>query len=113
MNEPADTGAVRIRDMPWDDLLKLLRAIGPEVGRLKQRGDQTATALMAYYVYAHAHPRDVKANQNLRAALEDYVNRDLRVGEQMDLGSKYGHRLPEPEKDVGPRIFVPDTVGPQ
>lgn len=105
--------SVRVRDMPWDEILKLLRTIGPEVGRLSERGDQTAKVLMAYYVYAHAHPGDVEANKNVRAALEDYVNRDLRTTEQIDLGGKYGHRLPEPEKESGPRIVVPDTVGQQ
>lgn len=113
MNEANSTGSVRIRDMPWDELIKLLRTIGPEVGRLMKNGDQTAKTLMAYYVYAYSHPRDVEANKNVRAALEDYINRDLRVAERIDLGGKYGHRLPEPEKDTGPRIFVPDTVGQQ
>lgn len=111
--EQSSIGAVRIRDMPWEDLLKLLRTIGPEVGRLMNRGDQTAKRLMARYVYAHAHPKDVEANKSLRAAIEDYVNRDLRVSEQIDLGSRFGHRLPEPEKDRGPLFFVPDVTGPQ
>lgn len=113
MTEDNTTGSVRVRDMPWIEVLKLLRTIGSEVGRLKERGDPTATTLMAHYVYAYAHPKDQKANQNLRAALEDYINRDLRTAEQIDLGGKYGHRLPEPEKETGPRIFVPDVVAPQ
>lgn len=110
MNEENDTGSVRIRDMPWADVLKLLRSIGPEVGRLMQYGDPTAKMLMAYYIYAHSHPNDKKANLNVRAALEDYVSRDLRLAERTELGGKYGHRLPEPEKEHGPRIVVPDTV---
>ena len=65
---------------------------------------------MARYQYAYDHPRDAQANFELRTAVEDYVNRDLREAEQIDLGAKYGHRLPEPEKETGPRIFVPDQV---
>lgn len=100
-------GAVRIRDMPWDEFMKLLRSIAPEIGRLAERGDPTARQVMAHYKYAYDHPRDARANRNVRTAVEDYVNRDLRTAEQIDLGSKYGHRLPEPEKEAGPRIFVP------
>lgn len=100
-------GPVRIRDMPWLEFIKMLRTIGPEIGRLAVRGDQTARLVLSYYQYAASHPRDAKANMNLRTAVEDYINRDLRTAEQIDLGSKYGHRLPEPEKEQGPRIFVP------
>jgi hypothetical protein len=100
-------GPVRIRDMPWDEFRKLLASIGPEIGKLAVRADPTARLVMEYYKYAFDHPTDAKANLNLRTAVEDYVNRDLRTAEQIDLGGKYGHRLPEPEKETGPRIFVP------
>jgi len=100
-------GPVRIRDMPWEEFRKLLRSIGPEIGKLAERGDPTARLVMQYYRYAFDHPQDARANTNLRTAVEDYVNRDLRTAEQIDLGGKYGHRLPEPEKETGPRIFVP------
>lgn len=94
-------GPVRIRDMPWDELRKLLRNIGPEIGQLAERGDQTARLVMEYYQYAFDHPKDQQANLNLRTAVEDYVNRDLRTAEVIDLGSKFGHRLPEDGKEPG------------
>lgn len=93
--------------------MKLLRTIASEVGRLAQQGDHCATKVMAYYTYAHGHPRDVDANKNLRAAVEDYVHRDLRGAELRQLGDRFGHRLPEPEKDAGPRVFVPGTITSQ
>jgi hypothetical protein len=107
---PQLTEAVRIRDMPWPEFMKMLRGIGPEMGRLADRGDPTARRVLASYKYAADHPKDVKANQDLRAAVEDYINRDLRLAEQIDLGGKYGHRLPEAEKDAGPRILVPEGI---
>lgn len=113
MIEENTTGSVRIRDMAWDDIMKLLRSIAPEIGRLSVRGDLTARQVMAHYQYAFDHPRDLEANKNLRAALEDYINRDLRTAEQIELGGKYGHRLPEQEKETGPRIFVPGDKGQQ
>ncbi|HSV90877.1 MAG TPA: hypothetical protein VLH80_07240 [Nitrospiraceae bacterium] len=111
MTEPNPTGAVRIRDMAWNEFMQLLRTLGPEIGKLMKNGDQLATTVMAYYRYAHDHPRDQKANLNLRTAVEDYINRDLRDAERLELGGKFGHRLPEPEKESGPRIFVPNTEG--
>lgn len=104
--------SVRIRDMEWVDFMKLLRTIAAEIGRLARLGDQTAKMVMAYYEHAYRNPRDAQANLNLRVAVEDYINRDLRVSEQIDLGGKYGHRLPEPEKSQGPRIFVPGERKP-
>ena len=109
MSEQTTAGPVRIRDMAWDDFMKLLRTIASEIGRLSARGDPTARLVMEFYQYAFDHPRDVEANKNLRAAVEDYVNRDLRTAERIDLGSKYGHRLPEEES--GQRIFVPGERG--
>lgn len=117
MNEQTGTpvteiiqGPVRVRDMPWIEFMKLLRSVSSEVGRLQRLGDQCATAVMAYYTYAYHHPSDQKANMNLRCALEDYINRDLRDAEVAQLGDRFGHRLPEPEKAHGERIVVPDTV---
>jgi len=101
-------GPVRVRDMPWSEFMKMLRGLGAEIGRLATQGDPTARMVMAYYQYAHDHPRDLKANQNLRTAVEDYINRDLRTAELIDLGSRFGHRLPEPERETGPRIFIAD-----
>lgn len=102
--------AVRISEMPGDAFGALLRSIGPEVGRLAVRGDTLARRVVAYFTYAHDHPEDPEARMNVRLAVEDYINRDLRVGEQYELGSRFGHRLPEPEKDVEARIFVPESL---
>jgi hypothetical protein len=102
--------SVRIRDMPGEEFGTLLRSIGPEIGRLMKRGDKLAIAVYAYFIVAHEHPNDPQARMNVRVAVEDYMNRDLRTAEQYDLGSKFGHRLPEPEKDPGPRIFVPESI---
>lgn len=104
------TGAVRIRDMEWEDFLKLLRSIAPEMGVLARRGDEMAQNVMAIYQYAYEHPTDREANRNVRAAVEDYINRDLRQTEQIELAGRFGHRLPVPEKQTGPRIFVPGVV---
>lgn len=87
-------GAVRVRDMPPEAFGQLLRSLGPEIGTLAQRGDKLAIKVMAKFQYAHDHPTDQKAILEVRTALEDYVNRDLRVGELYDLGSKFGHRVP-------------------
>jgi hypothetical protein len=95
--------------MPWTEIMKLLRSLSAEIGRLQRLGDQCATAVMAHYVYAYNHPMDEKANMNLRRALEDYIDRDLRDAEVAQLGDRFGHRLPESEKEHGPRIVVPDT----
>lgn len=86
-------GPMRIRDMPAEAFGELLRALGPEIGTLAKRGDKLATAVMAKYQYAHDHPTDAQAILEVRVALEDYVNRDLRLGELYDLGSKFGHRV--------------------
>lgn len=103
-------GPVRISEMPGGDFGALLRYIAPEIGRLAVRGDPMAKRVLAYYIYAHDHPTDVDARRNVRLAVEDYINRDLRVGEQYELGSRFGHRLPEAEKNSGPRIFVPESL---
>lgn len=105
--------ATRVRDMPWEELLVLLRQIGPEMAKLGARGDQFALKVEARYRYAHQHPTDPKANRELRVAIEDYVNRDLRLSELYELGSKFGHRLDEPEKEAGPRIFMPESISKQ
>lgn len=99
--------------MPWEELRVLLKQLGPEIAKLGARGDQFALKVEARYRYAHQHPKDYKANQELRVAIEDYVNRDLRLSELYDLGSKFGHRLPEPEKEAPPRIFMPGTISKQ
>jgi hypothetical protein len=104
------TESVRIRDMPGEAFGALLRSIGPEIGRLATRGDRLAMTVLGYFMYAHEHPNDPEARMNVRVAVEDYMNRDLRIGEQYELGSRFGHRLPEPEKEAGTRIFVPESI---
>lgn len=103
---PAADGPVRVRDMPWRALAGLLRTIGPEIGSLARRGDKLAQEVMARYRAAYAHPRDPRYESELRVALEDYVNRDLRLTEQYELASRFGHRLPEPEKPAGIRVLL-------
>lgn len=102
-----------MRDMPWRALAGLLRTIGPEIGLLAHRGDKLAQRVMARYQAAYEHPRDPRYESELRVALEDYVNRDLRVAEQYELGSRFGHRLPEPEKPAGIRVLLPGSEAKQ
>jgi hypothetical protein len=110
-----DDTPVRVRDMPWEDMMDVLRTIGPEVMRLAKRGDRFAMRVLERYQFGFEHPTDSQANFELRTAVEDYVSRDLRPGERFDLASKYGHRLPEGHEDKthGPRIVVPATVAKQ
>lgn len=102
----ADT--VRIRDMEWEDMRRMLRVIGPEIGRLAKRGDRFARRVYERYVYAAEHPNDRKANRELRIAFEDYMLRDLTIAERAELMSRFGHQLKE--SPVGPRIIVPASV---
>lgn len=104
------SGPVRISEMPGDAFGTLLRSIAPEIGRLAVRGDELAKRVLAYYMYAHDHPEDADARMNVRIAVEDYVNRDLRLGEQYDLGSRFGHRVIEEQDDGAVRIFVPQSL---
>lgn len=101
-----ESAPVRVRDMPWPEMQDLLRTIGPEMATLAKRGDEFAIKVMAKYQYAYEHPTDHKAHFEMRHAVEDYINRDLRLGELMDLGSKFGHRI-EDDPTPGPRIFMP------
>lgn len=104
---PSSPGtSVRIRDMPPEAFGELLRSIGPEVGRLAKLGDPLAIAVMTRFMYAHNHTNDQKAILEVRIAVEDYINRDLRDAERFDLGSRYGHRV-EGEDKQPTRIFVP------
>lgn len=102
--------SVNVRNMSWEDLRKSLRARGAEIGRLARQGDSIALALEVAYRYLYDHPGDEKAGASLRAAFEDYMNRELRIAEVAELGSRLGHRLPEPEKATGIRIFTSSTT---
>lgn len=96
--------------MSWEEIRKAIRVRGPEIGHLARQGDLIAIALEAAYRYLYDHPGDPRAGGNLRAALEDYINRDLRIAEVAALGNKLGHRLPEPEKIPEIRVFVPASL---
>lgn len=85
--------AVSVRNMPWDDLRKLIKLRGAEIGRLAKNGDKTALAVEVAYRYLYDHPGDLKAGATLRAAVEDYMHRELLIGEVRDLGSSLGHRI--------------------
>lgn len=102
--------SVRVREMPMAEIRKLLRTRGGEIGTLAKNNDKLAQAVMAAYQFLYDHPGDHQAGQNLRSAIEDYMNRELRVSEVLDLGSRLGHRLPEPEKLTGERIVVPASI---
>lgn len=104
---------VTVREMPWEEIRKAIRVRGAEIGRLARLGDPIALALEVAYRYLYDHPGDVKAGASLRAAFEDYINRDLRIAEVAELGGRLGHRLPEPEKDPGIRIFVNNATREQ
>lgn len=86
---------------------------GAEIGQLARNGDLIAIALEAAYRYLYDHPGDERAGGNLRAAFEDYINRDLRIAEVAELGCRLGHRLPEPEKAPGARIFINNATRKQ
>jgi len=103
------TDSVRVRDMPPEAFGALLRAIGPEVGRLAKRGDRLALRVMARFTYAHGHPNEPQALLEVRTAVEDYVNRGLRTAELYELAGRYGHRVEE-EDELPTRVFVPGSV---
>lgn len=98
-----------VKDMPWEDMRLMIRAMSQEIARLAARGDKQARAVVDAYRYAYDHPRDARANNNLRAAFADYMNRDLRVDERLILGSRYNHRTDLVEKEET-RIFVPGKI---
>lgn len=108
-----DSGPIRVRDMQWPELRKLLQVRGGEIGTLSSRGDALAQAVEAAYRYLYDHPGDQAAGANLRSAVEDYINRDLRIAEVAELGCRLGHRLPEPEKAPGARIFINNATRKQ
>lgn len=89
------SSAVRVRDMPWEEMRKLLRQIAPEITLLAARGDRFANKVMQRYRYAYDHPKDWQANFDLRTAVEDYMDRELRDHERRDLLSRFGHRKPQ------------------
>lgn len=95
--------------MPPEAFGALLRSIGPEVGRLAKLGDKLARKVMAKFQYAHDHPNDKAAVLEVRTAVEDYVNRDLRLGELYDLGSRFGHRVNGEAKKGKVSIVVPGS----
>lgn len=82
-----------VRDWPWEHVRDVLRCYGPDIKRLAERGDKLAQRVIARYQYAYDHPADMAANLSLRDALNEYLLRDLTHSEQVDLASKYGHRL--------------------
>lgn len=108
-----ESNPVAVRHMPWEDLRRLIRSRSVEIGTLAGRGDALAIRLMAAYRDLYDHPGDLDKGATLRAALEDYMNRDLRIKEVQELGDRFGHRLPQPEPVHGPRIFVPGPKGKQ
>lgn len=85
--------AVSVREMPWDALRKLITLRGPEIGRLAKNGDKLALALEKAYRDLYDHPGDLALGATLRAAVEDYMHRELLIGEVRDLGSRLGHRI--------------------
>lgn len=100
-----NTGPIRIRDLPWDELRKLLRKEGPNIKILADRGDKFAQRVYRVYCEACVLPIDHPKNKELREAIDDYMNRDLRQHERTELEGKYGHRV-DPGTDKA-RIFVP------
>lgn len=99
---------VPIKDMPHDEFMKLLRKIGPDIGLLSARGDKFAQAVEKRYRDAHADPLNPIKRTELRIAVQDYMDRDLRIHERTELGSKYGHYVDE---EKGPtRIVVPEHL---
>jgi len=82
-----------VRSWPWAHVQEVLRTYGAEIGRLAKLGDPLASKLMQRYQYAYDHPRDPDANLSLRDALEDYMQRELRMGERKELAVRFGHRL--------------------
>lgn len=104
---------MKIQEMPWEELRKLLRVLGPEIGQLAKRGDRFAKSVMERYRYAFDHPNDTHANFELRVAIDDYLRRDLITAERADLQAKYGHLVDDPEAEQPTRIFVPAAIRKQ
>jgi hypothetical protein len=87
------SNAVSVSEMPWPELRKLITLRGPEIGRLAREGDKLAARVEGAYRYLYDHPGDVKAGALLRALVQDYMHRELLIGELRDLGSRLGHRI--------------------
>lgn len=104
---PPKDDAIRIRDLPHEEFMKLMRKIGPDIKLLSLRGDKFAQAVMRRYQDAFEHPGDMLKDQECRIAVEDYMRRDLHIAERAELGSRFGHYVDEQQ---GPtRIVVPNT----
>ena len=71
--------------------------------------DDLAARVVASFQYAHDHPNEPAALLNVRTAVEDYVNRGLRLGELYELAGKYGHRV-DGEDQLPTRVFVPGSL---
>jgi hypothetical protein len=101
-------GPIRIRDLPWEELRKLLRKEGPNIRLLADRGDKFAKKVYDVYLEACRLPIEHPKNLELRIAIDDYMNRDLRQHERTELEGKFGHRvdLPDPDRT---RIYVPGS----
>lgn len=83
---------------PWPQVQELLRVYGPEIGALARKGDKLARQVLRSYQYAYEHPNDVEANRSLRAAIDDYLQRDLRVDGKRELASRYDHNIESIDK---------------
>jgi len=97
--------AAGVLNWPWEHVQEVLRTYGPEIALLAARGDPLARKVRQRYQYAYDHPRDPQANLSLRDALNEYLQRDLRDAEKVELRSRFGHQLSEPAH--GARIVVP------
>jgi hypothetical protein len=90
--------------MDLQQTINYLRRNGPEIGRLRQRGDKLAARVISSYRYLFDHRADVRAQNELIKLVNEYAVRDLTESAMRDLANRFGHK-----NDADP-IIVPDAI---
>lgn len=104
-----------ILNMPWEDLRRILRTLGPEIRQLAERGDALATRVYNLYcecAYKNL-PLEHQTHKSLRAALTEYMFRDTSISDRKEMGSKFGHLVDEEKGERPTQIVVPPGVRKQ
>jgi len=84
---------IHIRDWPWEHVRKMFRVYGAQIQTLALRGEQLALQVRYRYQYFFDHPADLDAKNSLCDALEDYLKRDQRDVDKIDLANRFDHGL--------------------